>query len=50
MSRFIKRLIITFIIIIVLIAISKWAYNKVSTKVDKVVTNIVKDLGLSTRR
>lgn len=47
MSRFIKKLIIYFIIIIVLIAISKWAYNKVSNKVDKVVTNIVKDLGLS---
>ena len=47
MSRFIKKLIIYFIIIIVLIAISKWAYNKVITKADKVVTNIVKDLGLS---
>lgn len=47
MSRFIKKLIITFIIIIVLITISKWAYNKISTKADKVVTNIVKDLGLS---
>lgn len=46
MSRFIKKLIITFIIIIVLIAISKWAYNKVIDKADKVVTNIVKDLGI----
>ena len=47
MNRFIKKLIITFIVIIVLIAISKWAYNKVIDKADKVVTNIVKDLGLS---
>lgn len=46
MSRFIKKLIITFIIIIVLIAISKWAYNKVIDKADKVVTNIEKDLGI----
>lgn len=46
MSRFIKKLIISFIIIIVLIAISKWAYNKVINKADKVVTNIVKDLGI----
>lgn len=46
MSRFIKKLIITFIIIIVLIAISKWAYNTVIDKADKVVTTIVKDLGL----
>ena len=47
MSRFIKKLIIYFIIIVVLIAISKWTYNKVIDKADKVVTNIVKDLGLS---
>ena len=47
MSRFIKKLIIYFIIIIVLIAIRKREYNKISTKADKVVTNIVKDLGLS---
>ena len=47
MSRFIKKLIIYFIITILLIAISKWAYNKISTKADKVITNIVKDLGLS---
>lgn len=47
MSRFIKKLIIYFIVIVVLIAISKWAYNKVINKADKVVTNIVKDLGLS---
>lgn len=47
MSRFIKKLIIYFIVIILLVAISRWAYNKVSDKVDKVVTNIVKDLGLS---
>lgn len=47
MSRFIKKLMIYFIIIILLIATSKWAYNKISNKVDKVVTNIVKDLGLS---
>ena len=47
MSRFIKKLIIYFIAIILIIAISRWAYNKVSNKVDKVVTNIVKDLGLS---
>lgn len=46
MSRFIKKLIIYFIIIIVLIAISRWAYNKVSNKVDKVITNITKDLGI----
>ena len=46
MSRFIKKLIITFIVIILLIAISKWAYNKVIDKADKVVTTIVKDLGL----
>lgn len=46
MSRFIKKLIITFIIIIVLIATSKWAYNKVIDKADKVVTNIAKDLGI----
>lgn len=47
MRRFIKKLIISFIIIILLIATSKWAYNKVIDKADKVVTNIVKDLGLS---
>lgn len=46
MSRFIKKLIIYFIVIILLVAISKWAYNKVIDKADKVVTNIVKDLGL----
>lgn len=46
MSRFIKKLIIYFIIIILLIATSKWAYNKVSNKVDKVITNITKDLGI----
>ena len=47
MSRFIKKLIIYFIAIILLIAVSRWAYNKVINKADKVVTNIVKDLGLS---
>lgn len=47
MSRFIKKLIISFIIIVLLIAISNWAYHKVANKADKVITNIVKDLGLS---